>query len=312
VITGGSRGLGLVLAREFARAGSHVALLARDDRGLARAAKDLVDSGADVMTAVCDVRSQPQVNAAIDHVLGRHGRVDVVVNNAGTIQVGPIEHMQLSDFHEAMAVHLWGPLYTTLAALPHMRRLGGGRIVNISSIGGRIGIPHLAPYCASKFALAGLSDAMRHELRRYGIRITTVFPGLMRTGSPIHARFKGRHEEEYRWFSALAGLPLTSINAERAAHAIVQACRRGQARLTLSLAAKGAVLADALAPGAMGAALDLMNRALPGATGPHGDQTAVGWESRERTPALLTRLSDRAARRHNETAAFVYYQEQPR
>jgi NAD(P)-dependent dehydrogenase (short-subunit alcohol dehydrogenase family) len=312
VITGGSRGLGLVLARAFARAGSHVALLARDAPELARAAQELADSGADVMTAICDVRSQVQVNAAIHAVLQRYGRVDILVNNAGTIQVGPLAHMQLADFHDAMAVHFWGPLYATLAALPHMRRHGSGRIVNISSIGGRIGVPHLAPYCASKFALTGLSDAMRHELRRYGIRVTTVCPGLMRTGSPIHAQFKGRHEEEYRWFSVLGGLPLTSINAERAAQAILRACRRGQARLTLSLAARAALLADAVAPGVTGAALDLLNRALPQATGPHGDRTAVGWESRERTPALLTRLSDRAARRHNETAAFVPYQEQTR
>ena len=88
----------------------------------------------------------------------------MLVNNAGIIQVGPLEHMTIDDFEEAMATHFWGPLFTILAALPHMRGRGGRRIVNISSIGGKIAVPHLLPYTASKFALTGLSEGLRAEL----------------------------------------------------------------------------------------------------------------------------------------------------
>jgi NAD(P)-dependent dehydrogenase (short-subunit alcohol dehydrogenase family) len=305
VITGGSRGLGLVLARQIAQQGARVVLLARDAAELLRAREDLHSRGADVVTGVCDVRSQADVSAAIESVITRLGAIDVVINNAGIVQVGPIEHMQLSDFHDAMAVHLWGPLYVTLAALPHMRRRGGGRIVNISSVGGKVGIPHLVPYCASKFALVGLSDALRHELRRYDIRVTTVCPGLMRTGGPMHALFKGRHESEYAWFAALDALPPSSISAERAARSIVRALRQGRARVTLSLPAKLCVAADALSPALTAAAFDLMNRMLPRPTDATGDAMAFGWDSRGKAPRVLTHLSDRAAERNNEVAAFA-------
>src|SRR5436309_7591109 len=107
--------------------------------------------------------------------------------------------MTVEDFEETMRVHFWGPLYATLAALPHLRKQDTGRIVNISSIGGRIAVPHLAPYSASKFALAGLSDGLRTELAREGIYVTTVFPGLMRTGSHVNAQFKGKRRAEFTW-----------------------------------------------------------------------------------------------------------------
>ena len=130
---------------------------------------------------------------AVAHILDRLGDVDVLINNAGVIQVGPLEHMEHQDFENAMATHFWGPLHLMLELIPSMRRRGFGRIVNISSIGGRIAVPHLAPYAASKFALTGLSDAVRAELAPHGIRVTTVCPGLMRTGSPVNAQVKGQH-----------------------------------------------------------------------------------------------------------------------
>ena len=300
LITGGSRGLGLVLARQFAAQGARLALLARDAAELARAQEELTNAGATVLALRCDVRSQIEVASAIGHVVHLLGRIDVLVNNAGTIQVGPMEHMLLDDFHDAMAVHLWGPLYAILAALPHMRGQGTGRIVNIASIGGKIGVPHLVPYCASKFALVGLSEGLRHELRRHGILVTTVCPGLMRTGSPVQARFKGRHEREYEWFAILGGLPGSSMKVERAARQIVEACRRGDAEVILSLPARAAVIAHGIAPGLVSSALDWMARVLPAAAGPEGDEAAPGWQSRGKTPATLTRLFDRAAWRNNE------------
>ena len=125
------------------------------------------------------------------------GQIDVLVNNAGIIQVGPLDTMTAEDFRRALQTHFWGPLNTILAVLPQMRMRKAGRIVNISSLGGRVSIPHLLPYSASKFALVGLSKGLHSELRKEGITVTTVCPGLMRTGSPRNAEFKGKHRAGY-------------------------------------------------------------------------------------------------------------------
>jgi NAD(P)-dependent dehydrogenase (short-subunit alcohol dehydrogenase family) len=227
VITGGSRGLGLVMARALAGEGARLTLIARDQDALTRAADDIRDRQpfADVLTIAADVRQQQDVERAIAQVVERFGRVDVLINNAGIIQAGPVDHMTMDDYQNAMNTHFWGPLYATLAALPHMRERGEGRIVNISSIGGRISVPHLVPYSASKFALVGLSDGLRAELARDNIIVTTVCPGLMRTGSPENAMFKGQHAKEYSWFAISDSLPLASIDADRAGRQIVEACR---------------------------------------------------------------------------------------
>ena len=174
LITGGSRGLGLVLARELAREGARLAICARSAADLERARADLAARGAQVMAVPCDVTDRAQVNEMVALVRERFGPVEVLVNNAGIIQVGPIEVMTLADYEEAMRTHFWGPLYTTLAVLPDMRRRRDGRVVNISSIGGKISVPHLVPYSASKFALVGLSEGLRAELRTDNIFVTTV------------------------------------------------------------------------------------------------------------------------------------------
>src|ERR1044071_6119393 len=139
LITGGSRGLGLVMAREFAREGASVAICARDMEELGRARMDLVRRGARVMAVPCDITDREQVNEMVRAVNARFGRVEVLVNNAGVIEVGPMEVMTLEDYEQAMKTHFWGPLYATLAVLPEMRRRREGRIVNVSSIGGEMG-----------------------------------------------------------------------------------------------------------------------------------------------------------------------------
>src|SRR3954468_11055700 len=136
-ITGGSRGLGFRMARLLAEEGARLTLISRHDAGLQTAARELAATGAQVATFVCDVRDRHQVQATIDSSVKLYGAIDVLINNAGVIQVGPFENMEIEDFETAMAIHAWGPLYTILSALPHMRRQGGGRIVNISSIGGK-------------------------------------------------------------------------------------------------------------------------------------------------------------------------------
>jgi NAD(P)-dependent dehydrogenase (short-subunit alcohol dehydrogenase family) len=302
LITGGSRGLGLLIARELGAQGARVTIAARDGAELERARDELTTHGLNVAIAQCDIRHRQAAEQLVMDTLERTGRLDVLVNCAGVIQVGPLAHMTTADFEDAMAVHFWGPLHTMRAAVPEMRRLGGGRIVNISSIGGRIGVPHLAPYCASKFALAGFSDAIRAELARDGIKVTTVSPGLMRTGSPFNARFKGRHRDEFTWFAISDSLPLATIDATRAARRIVNACRRGAADLVVPWPFRLAIIGNAVAPGAFAAAMRLTNRfILPAPTDDSGDVVHSGWQSASRwAPSRLTRLTERAAARNNE------------
>jgi NAD(P)-dependent dehydrogenase (short-subunit alcohol dehydrogenase family) len=278
LITGGSRGLGLVIARQLAREGARLVLVARDDQELEEAAADIRhrDPGVDVMTVPADVRKRYDVERAVALVIDRFGRVDVAINNAGTIQVGPMDHMAPSDYDDAMNTHFWGPLHVSLAVIPYMRRQGGGRITNISSIGGRIAIPHMVPYSASKFALSGFSDGLRAELGRDNIAVTSVYPGLMRTGSPVNAQFKGRRSEEYAWFAIADSLPGLTISAERAANQILMACRRGDAELVITVPAKLAILARTVAPELFARAISLVNRLLPMATGPEGDRSEDG------------------------------------
>lgn len=300
LITGGSRGLGLVMAREFAREGAKLALCARDPEELERARAELTKRGARVLVMPCDVTERAQVNELVAVVRDHYGRVDVLVNNAGVIQVGPIEVMTVEDFDEAMRTHFWGPLYATLAVLPEMRKRREGRIVNITSIGGKLSIPHLVPYSASKFAHVGLSEGLRAELQKDGVLVTTVCPGLMRTGSPRNAYFKGQHRAEYAWFSISDALPISSMQAERAARQIIAACKRGDAEVTLSVQAQLAVLFHGIFPGLTSDLLGLVNRLLPSAGG-IGRLRARGKASQSAvSPSWLTALNEAAAERNNE------------
>jgi len=305
VITGGSRGLGLVLARQLADEGARVTLVARDEEELHRAVDDIQAQQpfAEILPAPADIRARYQAERAVAMAVERFGTVDVLINNAGIIQVGPIDHMKIADFEDAMLTHFWGPLYAMLAALPHMRREGGGRIVNISSIGGRISIPHLVPYSASKFALAGLSEGLRAELARHNIVVTSVYPGLMRTGSPVNAMFKGQRPQEYAWFAISDSLPLASISPERAARQIIRACRYGDAELVITLQAKMALLARTIAPELFADTMALINQLLPGPAMRDGDVAREGRESESDLAgpsAPLTAPTYRAAEENNE------------
>jgi short-subunit dehydrogenase len=302
LITGGSRGLGLLLARQFASAGARVAITARDPEELSRAADNLRQFGLEVFPVDADMTMRDEVEAAVGQVREKLGPVDVLVNNAGTITVGPAELMTIDDYRTSINTHFWGPYFTTMAVLPDMQRRSTGRIVNISSIGGKISVPHLLPYSVGKFALTGFSEGLRAELHQYNIRVTTVCPGLMRTGSPRNALFKGNNKAEYAWFSLSDSLPLISMSAERAASQIFNACRRGDAEVVLSLPAKLAVKLHGLAPGTTTNLLSLVNRLLPAAQG-SSSADKTGSESFSRvSPSWLTVMNERAAERNNEIA----------
>ena len=303
LITGGSRGLGLALSREMAARGARIAICGRDPESLERARASLARGGAEVVAVPCDVTDRRSVQKLLDQVYGALGSVDILINNAGVIEVGPAETMSIADYEEAMGTNFWGMLYPTLAVLPEMRKRGEGRIVNITSIGGKLGIPHLLPYSASKFAAVGFSQGLRAEVLGDGIKVVTVVPGLMRTGSPRNAIFRGQHRSEYAWFSISDSLPGLSISAERAARRIVEACRRGDAEVLFPAITRIAAVANAVAPGLTGNLLGVIDRLLPGAGAQPGTRRRGAESQSWLSPSWLTHLGDRAARKYNQMSA---------
>lgn len=300
LITGGSRGLGLIMARQLVEQGAYVTICAREPDELRRARQDLENRGGRVLPLICDVTDRDEVEALVKAAQIHYGRVDVLINNAGVIEVGPMETMTLEDFQEAMQTHFWGPLYATLAVLPEMRQRREGRIVNIASIGGKISVPHLLPYCASKFALTGLSEGLRAELAKDNILVTTVCPHLMRTGSARNATFKGQHRAEYAWFSISDSLPLISMDAEAAARRILQGLEYGEAEVILTVQANLAARLYGLFPGLCADVMGFVNSLLPGPGG-IGTARAKGKESFSSvSPSWITTLGERAAFRNNE------------
>jgi NAD(P)-dependent dehydrogenase (short-subunit alcohol dehydrogenase family) len=241
------------------------------------------------------------VESAVAQIIDSYGRIDVLVNNAGIIQVGPHEHMVIEDYKDAMDVHMWGPLYAMHATVPHMRRRGGGRIVNISSIGGKVPFPHLAPYVASKHALVGLSLSMRAELSKDRIIVTTICPMTMRTGSQYNVLYKGRRGSEMNWFAVLDALPFTSVDAGLAAHQVVEACRNGDAEVFIIPPARIAAVLASVFPGLTARLLSFANQLLPRPTSQKGDRARLGWDVKASlAPSALTYLGDRATEELNQ------------
>ncbi len=295
VVTGGSRGLGFLLARELLKEGCSVAICARDTDELERASAALTReaNGAEVFSAQCDVGNRGEVERFIGEVMSRHGRVDVLVNNAGIIQVGPLRRMTVEDFEQAMAVMYWGVAHPTLAVLPQMLERRAGRIVTITSIGGKVAVPHLTPYVAAKFAAYGFSAGLRAELAKYGVTVTTICPGLMRTGSHLNAEFKAGDEREFGAFAPLASLPGVSMDAERAARQIVRALKRGDAERTLSVPATLLARFQGLFPGLTADIMGLVARFLPDAEG----EGMAATPAQERGLALQERINSRLLER---------------
>ena len=299
-ISGASRGLGLVLARQLAAQHARLAICARNGKELERAKKQLQEEyAAEVIALPCDVSKLDQVQEVMDKVVNHYGRLDVVINNAGQIIVSPLENNELSDFEQLMQVHFYGTLNCIHAALPHLRKQVEARIVNISSIGGRLSVPHLLPYSASKFAVSGLSEGLRAALHKENIYVTTVYPGLMRTGSPRNVEVKGNYEKEYQWFKISDSLPGMSVNANHAAKQILRACRRGAATLTISLPAKLAAALHGVFPSLVVEVNSMVNKWLPKAG--ESSRSIRGYQTDyEQKKSWLTYLTDKSAEENLE------------
>jgi short-subunit dehydrogenase len=264
LITGGSRGLGLALATRYGRSGARLILAARSVDDLTQARYTLLNrrairSSDDVLLIPADLTDPAQAGSLIDHAISHFGRVDVLINNAGIIEVGPVENQPLSAYRRAMQTNFFAALHTTQAILPHLLANRAGSIVNIASIGGKFAMPHLLPYVASKFALVGFSQGLHAELRHKGIRVTTVCPGLMRTGSHVHARFTGDEKKESRWFTIAATTPVVAASIKHAANCIYLAEVAGRAEITITPQAWLTARLAGLAPEATQRAAALVN-----------------------------------------------------
>ena len=301
LVTGGSRGLGLVLARQLAAKGARLAICARTPEQLGQAHIELERLGAEVMSMTVDVTDQRQVQAMIIDILEHYGRLDVLINNAGIVQVGPQENMGVNEYEQAMKANFWSALYTMLAVIPYFKEQGGGRIVNVTSIGGKIAVPHLLPYTASKFALVGLSEGMNAELKKDNILVTTVVPNLMRTGSPRNVTVKGDHEAEYAWFKLADSSTFLSQSAETSAAEIIKAIEQGESEAILSATAKVATILQGFAPGWMNLLMGIANKLLLPDAVAGGGVSKKGYESEStRTIAATGGKSDPEAVKNNE------------
>ncbi len=278
VITGGSRGLGLVMARQLADEGARIAICARDAEELRRAQNELTERGADVLAVPCDITQRGQVEDFVRAVESRFGAIDVLINNAAIIQIAPMDEMTHADYTEAMNVNFYGALHTTLAVLPAMKRRMSGNIVNIISFGGKVAVPHMLPYTASKHALAGFSEGLRVESRKHNVTVTSVYPGPLRTGSHVNVIYKGQNEKEAAWFSTTASTPVLSMQAERAASQIITGFKQGRAQVVMPLMTELQIKAAALAPAVAQEFLVLVDKMMP-ASGGIGQQSASGKES---------------------------------
>lgn len=180
LVTGGSSGIGLALAKKLASQGSHVWLFARNPQKLEAACHEIStvcpDSSQKITATSVDVSQFDRVSAAAGEVIQRIGVPDLVINSAGVAEPGYFCEQDLSVYRQAMDINYFGTLYTTRAFLPGMIKRHSGHIVNISSIAGFMGVYGYSSYSPSKFAVRGLSDVMRYELAEHGIRVSVVFP----------------------------------------------------------------------------------------------------------------------------------------
>ena len=305
VITGASRGLGLELARELGRRNARLVICARDDAELNRAADDLRAGGAEVTAVACDITDEAAPQVLIDAATRAYGRIDILVNNAGIIQVTPVWNARPDDFEAALRTMALAPARLTLAVLPLMRRQGHGRVVNVTSLGGKVSVPHLLPYCMAKFAAVAFSEGLRAELGAAPVTITTAVPGLMRTGSHLQALFRGQREKEFTWFSLGAGLPPMSMDASRAARRIVSAMCAHKPEVILTPMAQVVSRGAGIFPGATIRMLHAFGAALPRPV-EQASEAAAGGDLRPAMPPKVfdrvTALARAAARRLNETA----------
>ena len=233
VITGASSGIGRASASEFAKRGARVVLVARGRERLERAGRDLGRFNAETATIPCDVSDRVQVKSMSDQVVERFGGADILVNNAGFAIYGPVSDLSIEDIESQMRTNYLGMVYCTKNLLPALLERGSGHIVNVASVAASFGLPGIAPYCASKFAMLGFSEGLQHELRGTGVGVTVVSPIMVRTGF-----FDGPSFEKMPGRSATTA---ASLSPETVARAVLRASASPRLEIIVPPAVRGAV-----------------------------------------------------------------------
>ncbi len=181
IVTGASSGLGRATAIALARAGADVALLARSEEDLRKVGREVEETGRRALPLPVDLTNEDETRGAVDRTVGTLGRVDVLVNAAGNDVPGPVAELEVKDWDFVLGVNLRAPFVLAKAVFPHMQRAGRGTIVNVSSVAGKRGWANASAYCASKFGLTGLTQALAAEGKPYSIRACVLYPGGMAT-----------------------------------------------------------------------------------------------------------------------------------
>ena len=235
LITGASSGIGAALARVFAAEGARVALAARSGEKLQALAASF---GPNALALPTDVTDSAQVRRMVQATVERFGRLDILINNAGVGMYAPAASMPPEQFKQVVATNWVGPVYAIQSAVPQMRQQGGGQIINISSVAGKIPIPWMGAYCGTKFALNALSDSLRMELAADRIQVLSVCPGRIATPFVQNA-FRD---------AAIRPLPSDGISAERVARAVLRASLQGKREIVVPASNWAYVLLHTLFP----------------------------------------------------------------
>jgi NAD(P)-dependent dehydrogenase (short-subunit alcohol dehydrogenase family) len=232
-VTGAGSGIGRALAQQLAAAGSALALADIDEAGLEQTAQSIVKKSALITTHVVDVAKEESVKNFASDVRERHGRVSLLINNAGVALLGDFQEVSLEDFRWLMEINFWGTVYGVKYFLPLLKREPRAHIVNLSSVFGIIAPAGQAAYSASKFAVRGFTEALRHELEGSNIGVSCVHPGGIRTPIARHARLgaatpAAKREESIARFERLARTP-----PETAAARILRGVERRSPRILI-------------------------------------------------------------------------------
>ena len=230
LITGASSGIGKETAIQFAKRGARLVLVARRKQKLENLKKDLQKFSVPIMICQCDVSDKSQVKEMSQKVLEEFGSIDILVNNAGFAIYGYVYDLTIEEIESQMATNYFGMIYCTKNFLPSMIEKKSGHIVNVASVAASFGLPGIASYCASKFAMLGFSEGLKHELKGTGVGITVVSPIMVRTNFFDHPSF-----EKMPKYSP------TSLSAKTVAKAILRAANSPRLEVIVPSLVRGAV-----------------------------------------------------------------------
>jgi len=190
VITGGSTGIGRATAIEFAKKNANIVLVSRNKEKLEKLEKELQKFNVSVLVCICDVSDKYQVLEMTNTVLEKYGSIDILINNAGFAIYGSVSELTIEEIQSQMETNYFGMIYCIKNFLPSMLEKKSGHIVNVASVAASFGLPGIASYCASKFAMLGFSEGLKHELSKSGVGITVVSPIMVRTNFFDHPSFQ--------------------------------------------------------------------------------------------------------------------------